>query len=67
MYAERTCYLRIPIVSVAVGGSDLSFYLLSGFSDWLLSPVVVVSIKGDFFTSFLLLVSCKQRKEKSER
>lgn len=45
----------------------LLIYLLSGFSDWLLSPVVVVSIRGDFFTSILLLVSCKQQEMQTER
>lgn len=45
----------------------LLIYLLSGFSDWLLSPVVVVSIRGDFFTSILLLVSCKRQETRTER
>lgn len=40
------------------------FYLLISFSDWLLSPVVVVSINGDFLTSFLPLISWKRKKTK---
>lgn len=32
-------------------------YLFNGFSDWLLSPVVVVSIRGDFLSSFFSFIS----------
>lgn len=39
--------------------------LLRGLSDWLLSPVVVVSIRGDFLTSFLVLMSWRQKQHKS--
>lgn len=62
MIEFNTYWNVLEILNSAVGGEKCSVSnLLRGFSDWLLSPVVVVSIKGDFLTSFLLLRSCKQQ------